>query len=59
MKPQLSPKTTSALDGLTLQEVGDVMGVTRERVRQMEAKALLKLRKKLSLRNIKRVAHII
>lgn len=59
MKPQPSPKTTSALDGLTLQEVGDEVGITRERVRQVETKALIKLRKKLSLRNIKRVDHVI
>ena len=29
----------------TLEEVGDMMGVTRERIRQIEAKALAKLRK--------------
>ena len=28
----------------TLEEVGDMMGVTRERIRQIEEKALLKLR---------------
>ena len=31
-------------DAMTLQEVGDNMGVTRERVRQIEGKALKKLR---------------
>ena len=30
---------------LTLEEVGQIMGVTRERIRQMEAKAINKLRK--------------
>jgi hypothetical protein len=32
---------------LTLQEVADALNLTKERVRQIEAKALLKLRKKL------------
>lgn len=30
----------------TLEQVGNVMGVTRERIRQIEAKALRKLRQK-------------
>ena len=29
---------------LTLEEIGNIMGVTRERVRQIEARALKKLR---------------
>ena len=32
---------------LTLQEVADMLDLTKERVRQIEAKALLKLRKKM------------
>lgn len=31
--------------GMTLEEIGQVMGVTRERVRQIEAMALRKLRR--------------
>jgi Sigma-70, region 4 len=32
-------------DGMTLEEIGAVMGLTRERCRQIEEKALLKIRK--------------
>ena len=32
------------LEGMTLEQVGDAMGVTRERVRQIEAKAIRILR---------------
>jgi DNA-directed RNA polymerase sigma subunit (sigma70/sigma32) len=38
---------------LTLQEIADAMNLTRERVRQIEAKALTKLRKKMQVNNIK------
>jgi hypothetical protein len=43
---------TCALDvaeagGLTLEEVGNIIGVTRERVRQMQVRALEKLRKRV------------
>jgi len=42
----------AALGGLTLEEVGDVLGVTRERVRQIEHIALRKLAKRgISLRS--------
>lgn len=34
-------------DEMTLEQVGDVIGVTRERIRQIEAKALRKLRNRL------------
>jgi DNA-directed RNA polymerase sigma subunit (sigma70/sigma32) len=32
------------LEGMTLEQVGEILGVTRERVRQLEAKALRILR---------------
>jgi DNA-directed RNA polymerase sigma subunit (sigma70/sigma32) len=38
--------------GMTLEQVGAVLGCTRERVRQIETKALRKLRKKLIERGI-------
>lgn len=34
-------------EGLTLEEIGDEFGVTRERIRQLEARAIKKLRRKL------------
>jgi hypothetical protein len=47
-------KHSCALDaadegGLTLEEVGELMGLTRERVRQLEAEALRKLKNRRSL----------
>ena len=38
---------------LTLQEVADLLDLTKERVRQIEARALLNLRKKLQAKGIK------
>lgn len=35
------------LEGLTLEEIGEEFGVTRERIRQLEARAIKKLRRKL------------
>lgn len=41
---EFNPKSPSSLhDHLTLQEIADMMDVTRERIRQIEAKALRKL----------------
>jgi DNA-directed RNA polymerase sigma subunit (sigma70/sigma32) len=38
---------------LTLNEIADMLDLTRERVRQIEAKAIMKLRKKMQLKGIK------
>lgn len=57
MEYQIKPSSPS--DGLTLKEVGDVMGVARERVRQIEVKALIKLQKQLELLNLKHINQII
>jgi len=35
--------------GITLEEIGDVMGLTRERIRQVEDTALRKLKKRPGL----------
>ena len=38
--------------GMTLQEVADTLGVSRERVRQIERKALFKVRRRLAAMGI-------
>jgi len=46
-------KTSSTHGGCTLSEIASMMGIGRERVRQIEAKALVKLRQRLQDRGIK------
>jgi DNA-directed RNA polymerase sigma subunit (sigma70/sigma32) len=45
--------SNNASSALTLQEIADALNLTRERVRQIEAKALTKLRKKMQAKGIK------
>ena len=45
--------SNNASSALTLQEIADALNLTRERVRQIEAKALTKLRKKMQAKEIK------
>ena len=59
MKTQHLIKLYPPVDGLTLKEIGQRMELTRERVRQIEVKALIKLQKQLELRNLKRIDQII
>lgn len=44
-------------DGLTLQEVGDKYGITRERTRQIQEQALQKLRKRLKADLLRRMVN--
>jgi DNA-directed RNA polymerase sigma subunit (sigma70/sigma32) len=45
-------RTSSSYSGCTLSEVADMLGVGKETVRQIEAKALAKLRQKLQDKGI-------
>ena len=45
--------SNNASSALTLQEIADAMSLTRERVRQIEAKAIRKLRQKMTELNIR------
>ena len=44
--------SNNASSALTLQEIADAMSLTRERVRQIEAKAIRKLRQKMTEQKI-------
>lgn len=46
-------------EGATLEEIAEVMGITREAVRQIEASALRKLRQKLATRGYYELADLI
>lgn len=47
------PKRSTNASYMSLEEIADIMGVTRERVRQIEQRALMKLRKRLRAKGIK------
>ena len=46
------PRNHSRHTGMTLEEVAELLGITRERVRQIEARAFMKIRRRLRLRGI-------
>ena len=43
----------STYSASTLHEVADILDLTRERVRQIEAKALMKIRKRLEAKGVR------
>ena len=49
----LHARTNSGQAHSTLNEIADMLDLTRERVRQIEAKALMKLRQKMQTSGIK------
>lgn len=50
-KTKANTKITNT-DGRTLKEIADMMDITRERVRQIEAKALRRLRQELATKGV-------
>ena len=50
---QAKIRTSSTHGGCTLSEIANMLGIGRERVRQIEAKALVKFRQRLQDRGIK------
>jgi len=46
-------RTNAAQAHLTISEIADMLELPKERIRKIEAKALLKLRKRFQLMNIK------
>jgi DNA-directed RNA polymerase sigma subunit (sigma70/sigma32) len=49
---QTKIRTSSSYNGCTLSEVADMLGIGKETVRQIEAKALAKLRKTMQEKGI-------
>jgi DNA-directed RNA polymerase sigma subunit (sigma70/sigma32) len=56
---EIHGESTLSGDPLLLAEIGDLMGVTREGVRQIEVKALRKLRQALRKRGITELKDIL